>query len=139
MILLIEDNQDHADLIIRSLKGHDLAKEIRHISDGEAALNYLFRRNEYTELLKSPYPGMILLDLRLPKIDGLEVLKEIKSCERLRKIPVVVLTTSEAEKDISSAYHNHANSYLVKPVDFDKFTKLMSSLCYYWLGWNQAL
>jgi len=139
MILLIEDNQDHADLIIRSLKGHDLAKEIRHISDGEAALNYLFRRNEYSDLLKSPYPGMILLDLRLPKVDGLEVLKEIKSCERLRRIPVVILTTSEAERDISSAYNNHANSYIVKPVDFDKFTELMSSLCYYWLGWNQAL
>ena len=139
MILLIEDNQDHADLIIRSLKGHDLAKEIRHISDGEVALNYLFRRNEYASLLKSPYPGMILLDLRLPKIDGLEVLKEIKSCERLRRIPVVILTTSEAERDISSAYNNHANSYLVKPVDFDRFTELMSSLCYYWLGWNQSL
>ena len=139
MILLIEDNQDHADLIMRSLKGHDLAKEIQHISDGEAALNYLFRRNEYSNLLQSPYPGMILLDLRLPKIDGLEVLKEIKSCEMLRKIPVVILTTSEAEKDISSAYNNHANSYLVKPVDFEKFTELMSSLCYYWLGWNHAL
>jgi len=139
MILLIEDNQDHADLIIRSLKGHDLAKEIRHICDGEAALNYLFGRNEYAGLLKSPCPGMILLDLRLPKVDGLEVLKEIKSCERLRRIPVVILTTSEAEKDISSAYNNHANSYIVKPVDFDKFTELMSSLCYYWLGWNQAL
>ncbi|MHC4738503.1 MAG: response regulator [Planctomycetota bacterium] len=139
MILLIEDNQDHADLIMRSLKEHDLAKEIQHISDGEAALNYLFRRNEYADLLKSPYPGMILLDLRLPKVDGLEVLKEIKSCESLRKIPVVILTTSEAEKDISSAYNNHANSYLVKPVDFKKFTELMSNLCYYWLGWNQAL
>lgn len=139
MILLIEDNQDHADLIIRSLKGHDLAKEIRHISDGEAALNYLFGRNEYAGFLKSPYPGMILLDLRLPKVDGLEVLKKIKSCERLRRIPVVILTTSEAERDIWSAYNNHANSYIVKPVDYDKFTELMSSLCYYWLGWNQAL
>ena len=80
---------------------------------------------------------MILLDLRLPKIDGLEVLKEIKTVDETCRIPVVILTTSEAEGDIVRAYDNHANSYLVKPVDFDKFTRLMDDLGFYWLGWNR--
>jgi CheY-like chemotaxis protein len=80
---------------------------------------------------------VILLDLRLPKIDGLEVLKEIKNDEELRRIPVVVLTTSEAESDLAQAYEHHANSYLVKPVDFGKFTQLMDDMGFYWLGWNR--
>ena len=136
-ILLVEDNQDHADLIMRSLQNHQVVNRIHHISDGEAALDYLFRQNEYTDPMKSPRPEVILLDLRLPKIDGLEVLKEIKASDELRKIPVVVLTTSEAERDVARAYECHANSYLVKPVDFEEFTHLMSNLCYYWLGWNR--
>lgn len=136
MILLVEDNQDHADLIMRSLKDHQVANSVEHISDGEAALDYLFRRDQYADPVRSPRPGVILLDLRLPKIDGLEVLKEIKTSEELRKIPVVILTTSEAERDIAHAYEYHANSYLVKPVDFVEFTELMSNLCYYWLSWN---
>ncbi|MHC4395698.1 MAG: response regulator [Planctomycetota bacterium] len=138
MILLVEDNQDHADLIMRNLKGHQVANRVCHICDGEAALDYLFQRNEYADPMKSPRPGVVLLDLRLPKIDGLEVLKEIKASEGLRKIPVVILTTSEAERDIARAYDYHANSYLVKPVNFEEFTKLMSNLCYYWLGWNHC-
>jgi CheY-like chemotaxis protein len=77
------------------------------------------------------------LDLRLPRIDGMEVLEEIKAADELKRIPVVVLTTSEADVDVAKAYDNHANSYLVKPVDFDKFTKLMSDLGFYWLGWNR--
>lgn len=80
---------------------------------------------------------MILLDLRLPKIDGLEVLKEIKADEKLRCIPVVILTTSESEKDLAGAYDNHANSYLVKSVDFEKFTKLIDDFGFYWLAWNR--
>ncbi len=82
-------------------------------------------------------PHLNLLDLRLPKIDGVEVLREIKADDELRRIPVVVLTTSEAERDIARAYGNHANSYLVKPVDFDKFAQLMRDLGFYWLVWNQ--
>lgn len=135
-ILLVEDNMNHADLIMRSLKGHRVANKIYHVLDGEAALDYLFQRDEHAELVNSPQPHVILLDLRLPRIDGLEVLKEIKTSDRLYKIPVVVLTTSEAERDIERAYEYHANSYLVKPVDFEKFTRLMDDLCYYWLGWN---
>ena len=95
-ILLVEDNVDHADLIVRSLEDHRVANKIHHVNDGEKALDYLFRRGNYEEPAKSPRPHVVLLDLRLPKIDGLEVLREIKTSEELLKIPVVVLTTSEA-------------------------------------------
>ena len=102
----------------------------------EEALDYLFRRNEYQQPETSPKPSLILLDLRLPKIDGLEVLRQIKESESLRMIPVVVLTTSKAEGDKTMAYDHHVNSYLVKPLDFDTFTDLMDTLGFYWLGWN---
>ena len=138
-ILLIEDDQDHADLIMRSLQGHEVANRIHHVSDGKTAMDYLFRQNEYCDPVKSPRPDVILLDLRLPKVDGLEVLKEIKASDELCKIPVVVLTTSEAERDVARAYECHANSYLVKPVDFEEFTHLMNNLCYYWLCWNRRV
>lgn len=137
VILLVEDNPDHTELIMRNLHDHRVANKIYHVPDGEAALDYLFRRAGYTDPKKSPRPHVILLDLRLPKVDGLEVLTEIKASDELRRIPVVVLTTSEAEGDVSTAYENHANSYLVKPVDFDKFTKLMNDLGFYWLSWNR--
>ena len=136
VILLVEDNPDHTELVIRSFEDHRVANKIFHVADGEKALDYLFRRGEFEDSKKSPSPDIILLDLRLPKIDGLEVLKEIKSNAALRRIPVVILTTSEAEKDLAAAYDYHANSYLVKPVDFDKFTKLMDDLGFYWLAWN---
>jgi CheY-like chemotaxis protein len=114
-----------------------VANKIKHVPDGEEALDYLFRRASYTDPKKSPRPHVIFLDLRLPKVDGLEVLTEIKTSDELRRIPVVVLTTSETEGDVSTAYDNHVNSYLVKPVDFDKFTKLMNDLGFYWLSWNR--
>lgn len=136
-ILLVEDNPAHAELIFRSFQQHRVANRIFHVEDGEAALNFLFRRAEFSEPSRSPRPHVVLLDLRLPKIDGLEVLKEMKSAEELQCIPVVILTTSEAESDIARAYRHHANSYLVKPVDFDKFTQLMQDLGYYWLCWNR--
>ena len=137
IILLVEDNQDHSELVTRSFQDHKVANKICHVTDGDAALNYLFRRGEYADPEKSPRPHVILLDLRLPKIDGLEVLKEIKAERDLARIPVVILTTSEAEKDVTAAYDYHANSYLVKPVDFDKFTQLINDLGLYWLAWNQ--
>ncbi|MEE8392141.1 MAG: response regulator [Anaerolineae bacterium] len=136
-ILLIEDNLDHVELIRRGFQDHQIPNTIYHVADGEAALDYLFQRGEYADPRKSPPPHVILLDLRLPKIDGLEVLKEIKDDDDLGQIPVIVLTTSEAEKDIAQAYVSHANSYLVKPVDFGKFTQLMNDLGFYWLGWNR--
>jgi CheY-like chemotaxis protein len=136
VILLVEDNQAHAELIVRSFEDHRVVNSIYHVTDGEAALDYLFRRGDYVDPAKSPQPHVILLDLRLPKIDGLEVLKQIKSAPGIDKIPVVILTTSTAERDVARAYEAHANSYLVKPVDFEKFTTLMSELGFYWLGWN---
>ena len=135
-ILLIEDNPGHVKLIKRSFEDHKVANKIFHVWDGEEALDYLFRRSKYEDPELSPIPQVILLDLRLPKIDGLDVLKEIKNDSCLQRIPVVILTTSEAESDIAKAYDFHANSYLVKPVDFLKFTELMETLGFYWLAWN---
>ena len=134
-ILLVEDNPDHAELVVRSFKNHRVANIMHHVVDGEAALDYLFHRGAYESA--SPRPNLILLDLRLPKIDGLAVLKEIKEAEDLRCIPVVILTTSEAESDVAQAYDYHANSYLTKPVDFDNFTEMMNDLGFYWLAWNK--
>ena len=136
LVLLVEDNADHAELVIRTLQDHRIANKIKHFLDGQAALDYLLRRGEYTDPASSPYPHMILLDLRLPRVDGLEVLRIIKGQDELKNIPVIILTTSEAEKDVARAYDNHVNSYLVKPVGFDEFSKLMQDLGFYWLGWN---
>lgn len=137
MILLVEDNPAHAELIMRILEEHKVANRIYHVSNGEAALDYLFRRGKYADEEVSPRPHLILLDLRLPRIDGLEVLKEIKTSPETRLIPVVILTTSEADRDMTRAYDSHANSYLVKPVEFDAFTKLLNDLGFYWLAWNK--
>lgn len=136
VILLIEDNPAHAELITRNFDAHRIANRLYHVADGEAALNYLFRSGAYADPARSPRPHLILLDLRLPKVDGLEVLKAIKAAPELRAIPVVVLTTSGGEQDVMRAYQQHVNSYLVKPVDFDQFTQLMEGLGFYWLAWN---
>ncbi len=136
LVLLIEDNPDHAELIIRTMSEHRITNHINHVSDGQQALEYLFHQGAYSDPASSPRPHIILLDLRLPRVDGLQVLDAIKQDEELKIIPVVVLTTSEAEKDIARAYDNHVNSYLVKPVGFEEFTKLMDDMGYYWLGWN---
>jgi CheY-like chemotaxis protein len=138
LVMLIEDNLDHAELVMRTLAEHQVINQIRHFTEGQSALDYLFRRGEYTDPATSPRPNLILLDLRLPRVDGLEILKEIKNSDELRCIPVVILTTSEAERDIARAYLNHANSYLVKPVGFEEFNKLMEDLGFYWLGWNTS-
>lgn len=135
-ILLVEDNEDHAELVLRNFADNHVANKIFHVKDGEEALDYLLHRGLYTEPVSSPTPNLILLDLRLPKVDGLEVLQTIKNNEALRTIPVVVLTSSAAEKDVAMAYAANANSYLVKPVDFGKFMQLMKDLGFYWLGWN---
>ncbi|MFZ6027148.1 MAG: response regulator [Chloroflexota bacterium] len=135
-VMLVEDNVDHAELIIRTLSEHRVANKIRHFLDGQSALDYLLRQGEFSDPAKSPRPHIILLDLRLPRVDGLEVLKAIKGSDALQYIPVIVLTTSEGERDVARAYINHANSYLVKPVGFEEFNKLMEDLGFYWLEWN---
>jgi CheY-like chemotaxis protein len=137
LILLVEDNPDHAELLIRGFEDHPLQNRILHLSDGEAALDYLMRRGEYIEPEKSPRPAVVLLDLRLPKIDGLEVLQRIRSRAELDDVAVVILTTSNAELDVAQAYDHRANSFLVKPLDFASFHQLITVLGYYWLGWNQ--
>jgi CheY-like chemotaxis protein len=135
-ILLVEDNLDHAELVRRSLEDHRVANRIHHLTDGQSALDYLFSRGEFTDPATNPRPHIVLLDLRLPRVDGLDVLKAIKEDKDLRTIPVVVLTTSGTERDIEAAYRRYVNSYLVKPVGFDDFQKLMKDLGFYWLGWN---
>src|SRR3972149_9282491 len=97
LVMLVEDNLDHAELVMRTLSEHKVVNKIRHFTEGQSALDYLFRRGEYTDPENSPRPNLILLDLRLPRVDGLEILKEIKNSDDLRSIPVVILTTSEAE------------------------------------------
>ncbi len=136
LVMLVEDNPDHAELVMRALADHRVANKIIHFLDGQTAVDYMFRRGEYADPATSPRPHIILLDLRLPRVDGLEVLRMVKESEDLRAIPIVVLTTSEAEKDIVRAYNHHANSYLVKPVGYAEFSKLMEDLGFYWLGWN---
>ena len=135
-VMLVEDNVDHAELVIRTLEEHRIANKVRHFLDGQSALDYLFHRGEFSDQANNPRPHVILLDLRLPRVDGIDVLKAIKENDKLKAIPVVVLTTSEAEKDVARAYYNHANSYLVKPVGFEEFKKLMDDLGFYWLSWN---
>jgi CheY-like chemotaxis protein len=136
-ILLVEDNPDHAELVKRNLEEFQVANHINHVEDGEAALDYVFRRGIYSDHKKFPRPDLILLDLRLPRIDGLEVLKQVKRDLALQSIPVVVLTTSDAEKDLAQAYEYHANSYVTKPVNFENFSRLLRDLGYYWLAWNK--
>lgn len=135
-ILLVEDNEAHAELVIRGMRDQQVANKIHHVVDGEQALDYLFMRGAYTDSEKNPRPNFVLLDLRLPRVDGLEVLHIIKTTPSLMRIPVVILTSSDAESDIAKSYDYHANSYVVKPLDFKTFTKLMKDLGFYWLGWN---
>jgi CheY-like chemotaxis protein len=137
VILLVEDDPAHAEIVRRNFEGCRLANRLMRVEDGQEALDYLCRKGKFSDPEKSPRPGIILLDLRLPKVDGLEVLKIIKSDPGLARIPVVILTTSAAEADLAKAYDSHANSYLVKPVDFSQFVALMESVNYYWLAWNE--
>jgi|WetSurMetagenome_2_1015567.scaffolds.fasta_scaffold02613_9 CheY-like chemotaxis protein len=136
VILLVEDNEAHVELILRSLEDYRVANIIYHANNGEKALDFLFHRGPYEKLKSSPRPNLILLDLRLPKVDGLEVLKKIKETPELMQIPTVILTSSDVETDIARSYEYHANSYVVKPLDFRKFTQLMQDIGGYWLGWN---
>ena len=135
-VLLVEDDPTHAEIVRRNFEAFHIANRLKHVWDGEEALDYLFHRGKYSDQSESPRPGVILLDLRLPKIDGLQVLKIVKEDPDLHRIPVVILTTSAAEADKIKAYDNYANSYLVKPVDYAQFVSLMQTLGYYWLVWN---
>jgi CheY-like chemotaxis protein len=137
VILVVEDDPAHAEIIRRNFEASRLANRLLAVEDGQAALDYLNREGKYNDADKFPMPNLILLDLRLPLVDGLEVLKIIKSDRKLTTIPVVILTTSADEADMVKAYEHHANSFLVKPVDFTQFSKLMETFGYYWVAWNQ--
>jgi DNA-binding response OmpR family regulator len=136
-VLLVEDNLDHAELVMRNMADFQVANSIIHVEDGEAALDYLYGRGTYEDRKQFPLPHLMLLDLRLPKVDGLEVLKEVKGNADLKALPVVILTTSDAERDMAMAYECHANSYVTKPVSFDDFSMLLRALGFYWLAWNK--
>ncbi|NWF52062.1 MAG: response regulator [Nitrospirae bacterium] len=135
-ILLVEDNPNDAELAIRALKKHNLANNVHIAKDGVEALDFIFRRGKYADRDINDKPKVVLLDLKLPKIDGLEVLKKIKSDEITKTIPVVVLTSSTEERDIIESYQLGVNSYIVKPIDFDKFVDAVSELGLYWILLN---
>jgi two-component system, response regulator len=136
-ILLVEDEEAHARLTERAIRKAGNANRIDVVPDGEQALNYLFNRGQYSDPAKHPRPGLILLDIKLPGIDGIEVLKQIKADPVLRKIPVIMLTTSERDEDIAGSYCHYANSYLTKPVGFKEFEEKIRQLDFYWLLINE--
>ncbi|MBC7552778.1 MAG: response regulator [Taibaiella sp.] len=136
-ILLIEDNMDDAELTIYALKKGNIVNNIVHLTDGVAAIDYLFGRGEYAERNKDDKPKLILLDLKMPKLNGVEVLKAIKSDTATQTIPVVVLTSSKEDPDIKKCYEMGVNSYIVKPVGFENFTLSVARLGMYWLLLNE--
>lgn len=137
-ILLIEDNDDHAELIRRELKDKSgLVNEIYRAADGPEALDFLFHQGKYKDPEKYPLPGLILLDLKLPKVDGFEVLKKIKSDSYLCIIPIVILTSSTEEEDVIKSYQNGTNSYITKPVKFIDFIKVVNEIKLYWILTNK--
>ncbi|MDG5813482.1 response regulator [Chitinispirillales bacterium ANBcel5] len=135
IILLVEDNESHALLVKRGISQSDINAEMVHVLDGEEALEYLLKTS-YTETNPNIKPKLVLLDLRLPKMDGIDVLKEVKRNEDISDIPIVVLTSSMAEPDILRAYYYHANSYLVKHIDFSQFRQQIIDTVQYWIRWN---
>jgi two-component system response regulator len=137
-ILLVEDNRDDEMLTLRALKRNNIANEIVVARDGAEALDYLFAVGEYAGRDTGTMPQVVLLDLKLPKVDGLEVLRRIRADKRTRILPVVVLTSSDEERDIVESYSLGANSYIRKPVDFGQFVETIRQLGLYWLVLNQA-
>lgn len=135
-ILLIEDNINDAELTIRALKKNKLANKLVHLKDGAEALDFLFGEGKFKSRNLNNLPKVILLDLKMPKIDGIQVLRELKSNERTKKIPVVVLTSSSEDPDIQECYALGVNSYVVKPVQFESFIKAVSNLGMYWMILN---
>lgn len=138
-ILLVEDNRSDAELAMLALQERNLANRLVWVKDGAEALDFLFATGAYASRVVGNGPKVILLDLRLPKVDGLEVLRRVKSDERTRRIPVVVLTSSKEDRDMVASYDLGVNSYVSKPVDFDEFSKTISELGLYWLIVNRPL
>lgn len=136
-ILLVEDDVDDAEMTIDAMCKNNLANKLIHIQDGEEALDFLFGTGKYIDRDINLKPKLILLDLKMPKVNGMEVLKRVKSSHITRKIPVVILTSSKEDPDVSKCYELGANGYIVKPVEFESFTKAVIELGMYWLLLNQ--
>jgi two-component system response regulator len=138
-ILLVEDNSSDAELTMRALKKKDISNNIFHVKDGAEALDFIFCTGKYAERNKEIKPRIILLDLNMPKVSGIEVLKQVKSHEETKSIPVIVLTSSKEDSDIEACYQLGVNSYVVKPVGFENFTKAIADLGMYWLLLNHSV
>jgi CheY-like chemotaxis protein len=136
-VLLVEDNPTDAELCIRALRKSNLANNLVWVKDGAEALDFLFAGGAYTGRNVNTPPKVVLLDLRLPKVDGMEVLRKVKADERTRAIPIVVLTSSKEDRDVAESYKFGVNSYISKPVEFDAFAKTVSELGLYWLLVNR--
>jgi len=135
-ILIVEDNPHDLELTLRALQKHRLANRIMALTDGAAALDFLFARGDWSERDIADGPRVVFLDLKLPKIDGAEVLRQIKSDPRTRSIPVVIVTSSAEERDRMESYQLGVNSYVVKPIEFEAFAKTIAELGFYWLAVN---
>lgn len=138
-ILLVEDNPRDAELTIRALKRKNLANNLYHVEDGVEALDFLFGRGKYSNRDMNEPPRVVLLDLKLPRINGLEVLSALKNDERTRSIPIVIITSSAEDPDVKKAYELGANSYVIKPVQFDSFMEAMVKIGIYWLMVNHPV
>jgi CheY-like chemotaxis protein len=136
-ILMVEDSASDAKLALRALAKNHLTNRIRVVTDGAQALDYLFCRNGYANRVSSQ-PKVVLLDLKLPKVSGIEVLRQLKQTPETQKLPVVVLTSSREDRDLDECYRLGVNSYIVKPVDFDQFSRAVNEIGLYWLLLNQA-
>jgi CheY-like chemotaxis protein len=136
-IVLVEDNPHDAELALRALKTHNLANNLIWLQDGVEALDFIFAQGQYSDRTIEDVPKVVLLDLKLPRINGLEVLEKVKSDLRTKGIPVVVLTSSSEERDIVTSYNLGVNSYIIKPVDFDKFINAIREIGFYWLLLNK--
>ncbi len=136
-LLLVDDSPTDAELCIRTLKNHKLANDITWVKDGEQALDFLFARGEFSGRTMEQPPKVVLLDLRLPKVDGLEVLRQVRADDRLKPVPVVVLSSSREDRDIIESYRLGANGYVSKPVEFHEFSDAVTKLGLYWLLVNK--
>ena len=137
-VLLVEDNIHDAEMTIRALRKVNLANNLVHVKDGEEALEFIFAEGRFSDRQPADLPKVILLDIKMPKVDGIEVLKQLKSRESSKAIPVVIMTSSKEEEDIINSYELGVNSYVVKPVDFEGFARAVSQLGMYWLLTNQS-
>jgi two-component system, response regulator len=136
-VLLVEDNVHDAEMTIRALRKVNLSNNLVHVKDGEEALDFIFAQGKFSDRQQTDLPKVILLDIKMPKVDGIEVLRQLKSRESSKAIPVVIMTSSKEEQDIINSYQLGVNSYVVKPVDFEGFARAVSQLGMYWLLTNQ--